>query len=61
MLAFQASQGMIKGIALPRSDKYLLNGHFADDSFLTVAEDEQSVNTALKCLNTFCLASGSSI
>ena len=61
MLAFQASQGMIKGIALPHSYKSLLNGHFADDSFLTIAEDEQSVNTAIKCSNTFCLAFGSSI
>jgi len=52
---------MIKGIALPHSDKSLLNGHFVDDSFLTMAEDEQSINTTLKCLNTFCLAFGSSI
>ena len=61
LLAFQASQGMIKGIALPHSYKSLLNGHFADDSFLTMTEDEQSINTTFKCLNTFCLASRSSI
>jgi len=52
---------MIKGIALPHSNKSLLNGHFADDSFLIMVEDEQSFNTTLKCLNTFFLASRSSI
>ena len=52
---------MIKGITLPYSNKSLLNGHFVDDSFLTMVEDEQSVNTTLKYLNTFWVAFGSSI
>ncbi|XP_059073690.1 uncharacterized protein LOC131874367 [Cryptomeria japonica] len=49
------------GISLPNSQLQLLNGHFADDSFLTLLEEEETIREALKCLNIFCLASGSAI
>lgn len=49
LLAHHASQGNIRGISLPLSQQ-LLNGHFADDSFLTLCEDEQYINTTFKCL-----------
>lgn len=47
LLSHQASQGLIRGISLPNSQVQLLNGHFVDDSFLTLQEDEQSIKTYL--------------
>lgn len=61
LLAYKVNQGLVKGISLPNTSKQLVNGHFADDSPLISAEDETSVSNALECLDTFCLASGSSI
>ena len=39
----------------------MINGHFVDDSFLIVREDEQSISTTLNYLDIFCKALGSSI
>ncbi|KAH9332046.1 hypothetical protein KI387_004154, partial [Taxus chinensis] len=61
LLANAANVGLVKGIQLPSSPKQLINGHFADDSFLTLAESEASVTNVMQCLDTFCLASGSAI
>lgn len=61
ILMHQTSQVLIKGISLPNFSIQLLNGHFANDSFLTLQEDEQPIKHALKCLDTFCLATSSSI
>lgn len=56
------SQGLVGGIPLPAApSSQLLNGHFADDSFLTLIEDKTNIRNAMQCLDTFCLASGSSI
>lgn len=43
------------------SPSQLTNGHFADDSFLTLTENEQNVQETLCCVDIFCLASGTSI
>ncbi|KAH9294882.1 hypothetical protein KI387_038470 [Taxus chinensis] len=61
LLANAAHAGLVQGIQLPSSPQQLINGHFADDSFLTLAESEASVSNAMQCLDTFCLASGSAI
>ncbi|KAH9313858.1 hypothetical protein KI387_022485, partial [Taxus chinensis] len=62
LLAHAKAQGLVHGISLPdEPDSQLLNGHFADDSFLTLIEDENNIDNAMQCLDTFCLASGSSI
>lgn len=51
----------VKGISLPNSQLQLLNGHFVDDSFLTLLEEEETIHKALQCLNIFFLTSGSAI
>ncbi|KAH9327038.1 hypothetical protein KI387_007216 [Taxus chinensis] len=62
LLAKAQSQGLVRGIVLPSSDNFeLLNGHFTNDSFLTLIEDESNISNAMECHKTFCLASGSSI
>lgn len=61
LLASQVSLGVIRGIRLPGNQGQLVNGHFADDSFLTLAEEEQSIIEALNCFDIFCKASISSI
>lgn len=61
LLAHQDSLRLLKGIALPNSQVQILNGHFIDDSFLTLREDEKSIKNALKCLDTFLLALASRI
>lgn len=61
LLAHSVSSGLVCGISLPGSSSQLVNRHFADDSFLTLLEDEESILNALNCLDTFCQASGSAI
>jgi hypothetical protein len=61
LLANSVSTGLVRGISLPDSPSQLVNGHFADDSFLTLIEDEENISNALHCLDTFCQASGSAI
>lgn len=61
LLAHQASQGLLKWIFLPNSQVHILNDHFANDSFLTLREDEKSITNALKWLDTFYLTSGYSV
>lgn len=53
--------GRVRGISLPESPSQLVNGHFVDDSFLTLIEDEDNVQTTLQCLNTFFLTFGLTI
>ena len=60
-LAKAISQGRVHGISLPNSLDHLVNGHFMDDSFLTLIEDENNVANSLQFLDTFFLASGSTI
>ncbi|XP_059064547.1 uncharacterized protein LOC131856688 [Cryptomeria japonica] len=61
LLANVASLQCVKGISLPNSQLQLLNGHFTDDSFLTLLEEEETIHEALQCLNIFYLVSGSAI
>lgn len=61
MLANAISLGHIQGISLPDSSQQLVNGHFAYDSFLALIEDEENIANTLQCLDTFCLAFGSTI
>ena len=56
LLAHFFSLGLV-----PESSSKLVNGHFSDDSFLTLLEDEENIKNALLCLDTFCQASGSAI
>lgn len=61
LLAKHSNEGKIHGIMLPQNQGQLVNGHFADDSFLTIQEDEQSISEIVECLNTFYEAFDSSI
>ena len=61
LLANAISQGRVCGISLPDSPNHLVNGHFVDESFLTLIKDEDNVVNALQCLDTFRLTSGSTI
>lgn len=61
LLAHSISQGKVHGIYLFDSPSQLVNGHFVDDSFLTLLEEEDNIKATLSCLETFCLASGSAI
>ena len=61
LLAHSVSSGLVRGISLPESSTQLVNGHFADDSFLTLLEEEENIKNALSCLDTFFQASGSAI
>lgn len=61
LLAHSVSSGLVCGISLPKSSSQLINGHFVDDYFLTLLEDEENIKNALHCLDTFCQASGSTI
>lgn len=38
-------------ISLLRNATQLINGHFVEDSFLTIRGDEQSLSEALNCLD----------
>ncbi|XP_059073550.1 uncharacterized protein LOC131874275 [Cryptomeria japonica] len=61
LLANAIIVGHVSGISLPESPSQLVNGHFVGDSFLTLIEDEDNVQSSLQCLNTFFLASDSAI
>ena len=61
LLVPSISLGLVHGICLPKSSSQLVNGHFADDSFLTLLEDEENIKNALERLEFFCLASSFSI
>jgi len=61
LLANKAFQGIIHGITLPSNQGHLINGHFANDSFLTLNEDKKIICQAFTFLDTFCKALGSSI
>ena len=61
LLAHSVSSGLVRGISLPESSAQIVNGHFFDDSFLTLLEEEENIKNSLPCLDTFFLASGSSI
>ena len=61
LLAHSISSGLVCGISLPESSTHLVNGHFADDSFLTPLEEDENIKNALSCLDTFCQAFGSAI
>ena len=54
-------KGKFEIFSLLDSTNQLVNGHFNDDSFLSLIEDKENVSSALKCLDTFCLALGSAI
>ena len=58
LLAHSVSSGLVRGISLSNSSSQLVNGHFVDDSFLTLLEDEENITNALQCLDTFCQACG---
>lgn len=60
-LSNNISLGRVCGISLPDSSQQLVNGHFVNDSFLILIEDEENVANALYCLDIFCLSSRSSI
>lgn len=51
LLANAVSQQRVKCILLPKSQAQLVNGHFFDDSFLTLLEGEENIKVALDCLN----------
>ena len=55
------SWGLVYGIALLDSTMQLVNGHFVEDYFLTILEDEGNISNKLQCLDTLCLAYGSFI
>lgn len=59
LLANVISVGHVCGISLLKSPSQLVNGHFVDDFFLTLIEEEDNVQATLQCLDTFCLALGS--
>ncbi|XP_059073092.1 uncharacterized protein LOC131873930 [Cryptomeria japonica] len=61
LLAHSTSQGMVRGISLPDSPSQLINDHFVDDFLLTLVEDEDNIKAALSFLETFWLASRSTI
>lgn len=61
LLAHSISSRLVRGISLQESSSQLVNGHFVDDSFLTLLEDQENINNALNYLDTFCQASGSAI
>ena len=61
LLAHSISSGLVHGISFPESSSQLIDGHFANDSFHTLLEDEENIKKALNCLDTFCQASGSAI
>lgn len=61
LLAHSVSSGLLRGISFPESSSQLVNGHFTDDSFLTLLDDEENINNALSFLDTFCQAFGSAI
>lgn len=61
LLANAVSQQHVTGITLPKSQAQLVNGHFADDSFLTLLEEENNIKEILECLNIFFLTSSFSI
>ncbi|MCO5562061.1 hypothetical protein L7F22_015687 [Adiantum nelumboides] len=57
----QLASNKMQGIQVPGSTKQLCLQQFADDTNAIMKADEQSSITFLKCLETFCLASGSQI
>lgn len=57
-LASKASQGLVRGIPLPRNQGQLINVHFVDDSFLTLRGDQASVQQAFQCLVIFVKPQG---
>lgn len=61
LLANKASQKLVKGISLPGNSGQLINGHFANYSFLNLREDRNYANQAYEYLDTLCKALGSSI
>lgn len=55
-------QSLIKGIPLPRPrQKQIINGHFGDDSLLTLLSDKCSLDNIVDCIHIFCEAFGSKI
>ena len=61
LLAHSVSSGLVCGISLLESSTQLVNGHFVDDSFLTLLEEEENINNALSFLDTFFQGFGSAI
>jgi len=54
--------GLIKGIPLPEPEaKQLVNGHFVNDSFLTILKDQTSWVNTMEFIDNFCVASWSNI
>lgn len=50
----------IRSIPLPaHDDGQLVNRHFADNSFLTILEDKETLDNTMNCLQIFCKPSGS--
>lgn len=47
LLSHSTLQGLVQGISLPNSPSQLINGHFANDSFLTLLENEDNIKAAL--------------
>lgn len=61
LLAHSVSSRLVHGISLRESSSQLVNGHFVDDSFLTLLEDEENIKNVFIFLDTFCQASRSDI
>lgn len=60
-VGFVIFAGHVRGISLFNSPSQLVNGHFANDLFLTLLKEENNAKEALHCLEIFCLASRSAI
>lgn len=52
---YKEAQAQIHGIFLPYLYHQLINGHFANDSFLIIKKDRHLFSIFLKCLNIFLL------
>jgi hypothetical protein len=62
LIAHKVVQGLITSIPLykPKVGQ-LVKGHFANDSFLTILEEKESMANTMKCLHTFSTAPRSKI
>ena len=55
-------QGLIKGISLLKLDRsQRVNGHFGDDSFLTIIEEKQTLDNTMHSLQVLCESSKSKL
>jgi hypothetical protein len=52
--------GKVRGILL-LDGLNMVNNHFLDDSLFSVRDEQESVDGALTCLDTFCVASGAMV